>query len=314
MGWKPILEDHALFKASRVSAPGSLMLLGEHAVLHGFGALSMAIDKRIRVTVKPDTTNTKNITIHSSLGNYQGSLDTLVIQKPLQFILASILHLQKDIPVGFLLIVESEFSEEVGLGSSAAVTVATVAALAKAFDFEVDIFKASKQIVQTVQGGVGSGADIAASMTGGIVHYRNGIQKIEVSIPILVVYTGSKKPTTEVVAMVEHQRKKYPSIYQGIFKTLDSCVERACSFLQTKNWHALGEIMNLAQGIMMTMGLSTPSIQNILEALRHEPHIYGAKISGSGLGDCVIALGHLEANSSISPLDCQLSSVGLYYE
>lgn len=301
-----------MFKICTVSAPGSLMLMGEHAVLHGFGSLSMAIDRRIRVRLNPFENNV--VVIRSTLGHYESSLDTLMIQKPFQFILAAILEHRKHIKCGFELIVESEISDQMGLGSSAAVTVATVAVLAKVFDFEVELFSVSKQIVRKVQGGVGSGADVAASLMGGVVHYRNSMQKIEILPPIVVVYTGSKKSTTEVVAEVEHQRKKYPEIYQGIFKAIDTCVERACSFLHTQNWQALGEVMNFAQGLMITMGLSNVAIESILAILRKQPSIYGAKISGSGLGDCVIALGTLATCEEIKPIACSISAVGLCYE
>jgi mevalonate kinase len=300
-----------LFKACTVSAPGSLMLMGEHAVLHGFGALSMAVDKRIRVFLEPLAGNV--VSIRSALGEYQGTLDTLVVENPFEFILSSILEHRAKIKSGFELRVESEFSAEVGLGSSAAVTLATLGALAKAFDFEIDLFEAGRHIVRKVQGGIGSGADLAASLLGGVVDFRT-FQKIEVVAPIVVVYSGSKKPTTEVVAWVEEKRKKYPELYQAIFKAMDACGTQARLYLSTHNWHGLGNMMNVAQGLMSAMGLANAPIQRVLEALKQEPHIYGAKISGSGLGDCVIALGHLSANKSIQPLDCSPSLLGLCYE
>lgn len=300
------------FEACTVSAPGSLMLMGEHAVLHGFGALSLAVDKRIKVSLLPSLGT--DLYIQSALGEYHGSLDALVVQKPFQFILTAVLMYREYLKTGFELRVGSEFSDQVGLGSSAAVTLATIAALAKTFHFKVDLLEAAKHIVRTVQGGIGSGADVAASLLGGVVDYRASVQKMNILPPIVVVYTGAKKPTTEVVALIEQQRKHYPKMYQAIFKTIDCCVAEARLFLHAENWAGLGEVMNFAQGLMDTMGLSNMAIQGVLDVLRGQPGIYGAKISGSGLGDCVIALGSLKTHDAIKPLHCAPSLIGLCYE
>src|SRR3990167_7396944 len=110
------------------SAPGSLMLLGEYAVLHGKPALVCAVDKRINVILTPrrDTT----ITIHSELlGDYQTDLLQLKIEKPFHFVLGALKHNQAKLKRGCDIEINSAFSDKVGLGSSAAVTIATLAAI-----------------------------------------------------------------------------------------------------------------------------------------------------------------------------------------
>jgi mevalonate kinase len=296
------------------SAPGSLMLMGEHAVLHGAKALVMAIDKRIKVTLKPCVEkNTIPIKIHSALGTYQSELGAIEIQKPFQFVLAAIMTQKKHISSGFELFIESECSDQMGFGSSAAVTVATLAVLSRAFDFEIDIFESAKQVVRRVQGGVGSGADVAASVEGGVVYYGmepRSIETIRVELPIALMYTGSKKPTAEVIAWVDKQRKDNPSIFETFFKSIAACTEEAYVYLKNQDWPMLGKIMDFQQGIMSTMNLSNSAIDNAIAALKAEPGIYGAKISGSGLGDCVIGLGTI----SHPAISCALSPVGLRYE
>jgi mevalonate kinase len=294
------------------------MLMGEHAVLHGAKALAMAIDKRIKVhlTVCAET-RSMPIKIQSSLGLYQGDLRTIKIQKPFQFVLAAILDQKKNIKSGFELCIESDCSDQMGFGSSAAVTVATLAVLSQAFDFEIDIFERSKHVVRTVQGGVGSGADIAASVQGGVVYYGMepcSIQAIAVELPMVVMYTGSKRPTAEVIAWVETQRKQFPNMYNAFFNAIATCTEDAHVCLKNKDWPALGKIMDFQQGIMSTMGLSNPAIDKAIACLKAESTIYGAKISGSGLGDCVIGLGTLEPHVRSHALSCGLSLIGLRYE
>ncbi len=294
------------------------MLMGEHAVLQGAKALVMAIDKRITVNLKLNPEKkTMPIQIRSSLGVYQKELAVIEIQKPFQFVLAAIISQKTQISAGFDLEIESDCSDQMGFGSSAAVTVATLAVLSAAFNFEIDIFESAKQVVRLVQGGVGSGADVAASLKGGVVYYGmepRFIETLELDLPIVVKYTGSKKPTAEVIAWVETQRKLYPRIYKNFLNTIAACTEEAYDSLNNQDWQGFGKIMDFQHGIMSTMGLSNSAIDKAIAGLKAEPNIYGAKISGSGLGDCVIGLGTTMPSIDNPAMSCALSPIGLRYE
>src|SRR5262245_34493681 len=102
------------------SAPGSLMLFGEYAVLHGHKALVAAVDKRIYVRLTPR--QDKIITIKSALGEYQTTITKLKAVKPFEYILTALQQFK--LRQGCDLEICSEFSHEVGFGSSAAVSVA----------------------------------------------------------------------------------------------------------------------------------------------------------------------------------------------
>lgn len=84
-----------LFKAS---APGSLMLLGEYAVLHGKHALVCAVDKRMTVKLSPR--NDSVITIRSALGEHQTSISRIKSVVPFQFVLTTLKKLSKTIFFG----------------------------------------------------------------------------------------------------------------------------------------------------------------------------------------------------------------------
>jgi mevalonate kinase len=58
-----------------------------------------------------------------------------------------------------------------------------------------------------------------------------------------------------------------------------------------QDWYALGRLMNIYQGLMDALGVNDYTLSDIIYTMRASADIYGAKISGSGLGDCVIALG-----------------------
>lgn len=270
------------------------MLLGEYAVLHGQHALACAIDKRMTVTLTPRSD--KKILLDSALGQHETTLSHLTLVAPFRFVLAAIQAVKKHLTHGFHLKIESEFSDIVGFASSAAVTVATLSALSAWCDLslsEHDFIKRARRIVRHVQG-TGSGADVAACVMGGMVLYRMKpflVEKFSCTHPIAVVYSGSKTPTVEAIARVKQQFVNFPHLFNQIFKTINHCTLDGVAALRENDWPKLGAIFNIQQGLMDSLGVSTTPIHEIINTLRQQSTILGAKISGSGLGDCVVGLG-----------------------
>ncbi len=291
------------------SAPGSLMLLGEHAVLHGHHALVCAINRRITVQLSP--TSERWVKINSALGNYQSPLADLIKHSSFRFVLQAITQHHDQIPAGFTLEIDSEFSADIGFGSSAAVTVATHAALMHWINgvdpAQEELFSQSLETVHTVQGS-GSGADLAASVFGGVVGYTTApaFQPVEVSVPLTAVYCGYKTPTPEVILKVEQLRAADPEKYNRIYAEIDTCVMNAVSALENHDIPAFGHLLNRNQLLMKEMGVSSPELDEIVARLQGNPEILGAKISGSGLGDCAVGIGHAELpdlDYSVYPLE-----------
>lgn len=278
----------------RASAPGSLMLLGEHAVLHGQFALVCAVNRRIQATLTPRQDRT--IRVSSALGRCRMSMDEIKPSKPFRFVMAVIRRVARTLPSGFDLRIDSEFSHRVGLGSSAAVTVATLAVLSQWLNGSLDLRQLLRNGVNVVREtqGLGSGADVAASVYGGIVVYR--VQpihavKLTARYPLTVLYSGSKKPTVEVVRRVEKARKSNPTLFDAMFKLMGQSSRQAATAIRRKNWKQVGALMSLNQGLMTAIGVSSAKLSEIAHALQADAGILGSKISGSGLGDCVIGLG-----------------------
>jgi mevalonate kinase len=276
------------------SAPGSLMLLGEHAVLHGYPALVCAVNRRIHVTLAPR--KDRIIRISSALGRYSASVDRIKPSKKFRFVIAAIQRFAKRLPTGFDLRIDSEFSHKIGFGSSAAVTVAVLTALSKwlkgSFN-QREILLDGVNVIRETQG-LGSGADVAASVNGGIVLYRaKPVQamKLNAAYPLTVIYSGSKMPTVEVVRLVERSRKASPVVYGAIFKMMGQSSLQAAAAIRRKNWKNVGAIMSLNQLLMAAIGVSNGKLAAIVRLLLIDSAILGAKISGSGLGDCVVGLG-----------------------
>ncbi len=275
------------------------MLLGEHAVLHGGQALCAAVDQRVRVSLTPRSDH--KIYLQSALGNLITTLEEFNVQPPFEFVLTAIRHFQPQLTSGFELEITAEFSSTLGLGSSSAVTVATIGVLAKWLNIALsplELFNAAKKVIISVQG-LGSGADVAAAVYGGLVAYK--LQPLEIKpIPILpevvLVYSGGKVPTATVIGMVAEQQRRDPERYQQLFAEIDLCTQVAITALEEQDWQRLGELMNQHHTLQMALGVSTPLLDELVAELNQQSSIYGAKISGSGLGDCVLGLGTMAKN------------------
>lgn len=279
----------------KASAPGSLMLLGEHAVLSGGYALVCAVDKRITVRVAGRTDD--KIIIHSDLhGEYATDLKSLTVENPFQFVLGALKQNTASMRRGCEIEITSTFSDQIGFGSSAAVTVAALAAILMWLNIRIsspELVRRARQVVRFVQG-MGSGADVAASVMGGLVSFRAEpffVEKYAITHPISAWYSGYKTPTPQVINEVQTYFANHPELFRHIQKGIAQCAYDGIQEMRKENWQVLGKIMNIQQGMMDALGVSTPLLQNMVEVLRASPNILGAKISGSGMGDCVVGLG-----------------------
>ena len=296
----------------RVSSPGSLMLLGEHAVLHGRRALVCAIDQRMTVSLIP--LDEPVLRIDSALGQYESSLDELADHPDFRFVLDAVKQYPLDPSFakgygghgqGVELKITSDFSSDIGFGSSAAVTVATHAALTGNAKKKMDLFKRSLATIHRVQGR-GSGADVAASVFGGVVAYR--AEPLEISpiceeFPLTAVYSGSKMKTADVIRHLEEKRALNVDYFEKIFDRMDASVGEVI-----ENFPTLGKNLILNQKLMEEMGLCNAALAEIIGIFqgldpKQSESAFGipkeatngkrqipAKISGSGLGDCAIGL------------------------
>jgi mevalonate kinase len=278
----------------KTSAPGKLMILGEHGVLAGARCLVAAVDKRISVELQPRTD--RQLHVQTEFGFYQSILRDLEPDNRFRFVIATVRALADELPSGLELHIRSEFSHKVGLGSSAAVTVAVAAALQNWCQKETTlkkIFAASLQVIHTVQG-TGSGADVAASVYGGLVLYRMDpllLTSIPAAPPLTVIYSGYKTPTVQVIEKVKTMQRQHPELIQRLYNTMDAISLESETAIIHQNWQSLGTLLNLNQGLLNAIGVSNADLEELINLLRQDNAIYGAKISGSGLGDCVIALG-----------------------
>lgn len=176
----------------RFSAPGKVVLSGEYAVLRGAPAVAAAVDRRAVVAVEPGDSET----ICIGLG---GRTDTRLLDCVLE-------ALGRELPDARLTLNTTAFSDgsnKLGLGSSAALTVALAAALAPEGPGK-RLLDTAQEAHRAFQQGRGSGVDVAASWAGGIIVYRMQDAATQ-SIPwpaglhYALFWTGTSVSTTERV-------------------------------------------------------------------------------------------------------------------
>ncbi len=138
------------------SAPGKVVLSGEYAVLDGAPAICMAINRRAMATVGDSPDGRCRVATPGrefSNGEKFHIVDAVCGSRP-------------ELTIELDSRAFAEGGEKIGIGSSAALTAALVAALGG------DVYEDALAAHRRLQGGSGSGVDVATSVHGGLVEYR----------------------------------------------------------------------------------------------------------------------------------------------
>ncbi len=263
------------------SAPGKIYLFGEHAVVYGEPAIACAVELRTRVTAASSDT----VTISSDLGTtgldheihpYVSSAIEKLGRRNVSVKISS------DIPVGS------------GLGSSAAVTIATLAAINLEFKLghsNEELARMGHEIEQKVQGAA-SPTDTFVSTFGGVVEIpsRRRLDILECGVVIGNTNKGATpRKTAKLVKHVAALRGEYPEVIDPIIRTIGSFSRKGEILVKKKDYISLGKLMNVNHGLLDALGVGTAELSALVYAARGAG-AYGAKITGAGGGGCMVAL------------------------
>ncbi|HSW88454.1 MAG TPA: mevalonate kinase [Candidatus Saccharimonadales bacterium] len=301
-------------KTITVSAPGKLMLFGEHAVVYNHPCLVTAVDQRMRVTAEiidtpefhleaPDVKVMGYKKIFSELGKGD-------IPKGAQFVEIAVKNLLQRHPApnagstGLKITTTSEFSSQFGFGSSSASTVCTIKAISELLELNLsqkEIFDLAFKTVLDIQG-KGSGFDVAAAVYGGTLYFVTGgtvIEPLQITdLPLIVGYSGVKADTVTLINAVKATSDKYPEIIEGIYQNIETLVERAKVAILASKWQTVGELLHINQGYLDALGVSTRKLADMIYAA-NDAGAYGTKLSGAGGGDCIIGLAPEEKRKTV---------------
>jgi mevalonate kinase len=277
----------------RVSAPGKMLLMGDHAVVYGRSCLVTAVDARLTVTIEPALGKDIQI-VAPQVSNTTFISRSIAVAQAAWGVSCS----------GLKMTTESMFSSQYGLGSSSAVTVATIVALSKFFkrnDTLNELFLLSRQVVFDVQG-AGSGFDVAAALLGGTLYYEKitpTLTPVPIhALPLVIGYTGSKASTTMLVEDVARKREREPQKVDRIFDAIQKLVEDAKHRMEQGEWDHVGKLFDFNQEYLRDLGVSSEKLETLILAAKHAG-AWGAKLSGAGGGDCMIALAPDDRRSAV---------------
>ena len=290
-------------KAS-ASAPGKVILFGEHFVVYDEPAVVMAVNLRANVSVgeaqepgvQVESQDLSMSGIFSDDFFYPktGGMEARTVLEPIYLAVKAVSD-KYGLKGGLSVRVKSEIPIAAGMGSSAAIAVATVAAVARFFKLDLprkEISQLAHRAEEYVHGRP-SGIDQTISTFGGVITYRRtcGFNPLEVSAPIPLVIgdTGQKRSTGKLVALVQERRERFPQVMDLIIRSGGILSSSAAEAMHKGDLRSLGELMNLNHGLLSAIGVSNDMLDKLVNAAR-EAGALGSKLTGAGGGGCMIAL------------------------
>ena len=264
------------------SAPGKVILFGEHAVVYGRAAVVGAIGLRCYVEVR----RSDEVRIESPLG--VTGLDFSVHP----YVSYAIKRFSELVDFkGVNVRIRSEVPIASGLGSSAAVTVATIKALDEEFGAGMsmnDVFEMARLVELDVQG-KGSGIDPFISTFGGVWVFPERRRVKCGDLEVAVLMTGKRSLTAEMVKAVAELRESYPEVVERIFDAINSISVRGAKAVEEGDLKALKDLFRMNHCMLRALGVSCREVEEAVSKL--ESLGMAAKVTGAGGGGCVIGIG-----------------------
>jgi len=278
---------------SIASAPGKVILFGEHFVVYGVKAILCSINKRVTVTA--EKTNERKISINSKIGKLELEPDKSIseINSPLKpfYYLANKSIENKD--SGIRIQIDSEIPLGAGLGSSSACCVAGAAAIFKLFGdiSKEEILKLAIEAERTIFENT-SGADCTVCTYGGIMEYdkNNGFKKIEYepNFQLVIINSNMEHSTQSMVSKVKEFENKNKEEFLRLSNLESELVEDVLKLVKENKVQEIGLKMNQNQEYLENIGISNNELVKMVKIGQESS--FGAKITGSGGGGCIFAL------------------------
>lgn len=273
-----------------------MILLGEHSVVHGSPAIAMGINRGISAVARPADKDLLTVSPWSSRVRPRDKGD-----EPLERAFAIALSTYSSRPP-LRIDVQVDLPSGAGLGCSAALGVA----IFDAIDGALCIKRSREELGARVRRweevfhGSPSGIDNMTAAVGGLLRYEKGapLERLSLARPIQIVvaHSGETSKTKEMVSLVASQLASDSARVRGKFDEVSDLVDRAEAALSTGDLPTLGRLLNVNHGILSSLLLCTPRIEELCRLARAEGAL-GAKVTGAGGGGCIVALAEDERHA-----------------
>jgi len=279
------------------SAPGKVILFGEHAVVYGEPAIAVPVSEvEARALVRPAPPGNGLTLIAADLGQ-RWTLTSAPPQDPLAVAARLTLeHLSAGVPDATVT-VRSSIPIASGLGSGAAVSTALVRALGTFMGRTLPPAEVSQLVfeVEKIHHGTPSGIDNTVIAYEQPVYYVRGaaLEAERVAVPtpftLLVVDTGLPSPTKPLVSRVREAWQQDRRRYESLFEAIGDIAEEARDRIEAGDVRSLGPLMDENHALLAQLGVSSPTLDRLV-AVARDAGAWGAKLSGAGQGGNALSL------------------------
>jgi len=283
---------------------GKVILLGEHSVVYGRHAIACPLPLSMRAHVE-DVKKGVQLLIPRWGVEYE-------LAKPpeqrrsFERAAGAILDELGLASRGMRIEVFPDVPRGMGLGGSAALAVAIVRALNLHFKLGLDDEQVNQLAYKSeeIAHGQPSGIDNTLATYGKPLVFRKDspplveLLNIPKSLSLVVAMTRTQGLTAKTVGDVQAARERMPRMYDKIFDDIDSLALQAVTAIQENRLEDLGQLMNINQGLLNALRVSTPELEKLIEIARTAGAL-GAKLTGGGGGGAMVALcGNGDENNS----------------
>jgi mevalonate kinase len=286
----------SLFTMVTASAPGKIILVGEHAVVYGRPAIAAPVwEVTATATITDRAPSTGCLLVAPDIGLQQG-LVSAGNAEPLAVVIRLALG-QLGLPANpdWQIELRSTIPIASGLGSGAALSAALVRAIFAQAGREATPGEVSELVYESERfyHGTPSGIDNTVIAYGQPVWFVKGEAPLvfmpKNSLTLLIADSGLAAPTKETVGDVRRGWQSDPARYESLFDAIAAVVQEARQAIEGGKLVQLGSLFNANQALLAQLGVSSPPLERLIDGARAAGAL-GAKLSGGGRGGNVIAL------------------------